>query len=134
MRHDRPVAMTFVILGLLLIALAIAAYRLDGGVGPTTMVPSVVGAAVLAAALAARRGRSKVRWNVVAALAALVGAMASLRGLLQLPAVLAGTPVQRPLAVGVQSATAFLCIAFLVPLIARMSTRRLPSGPRIDPK
>ena len=128
MRQSATVANGFIILGSLLIALGVAGFVLSRVASPTALIPAFLGLPIAASGLVARRAKRPLGWHVLATLLTLFGVAGSLRGLAQLPALLGGAALERPLAVAVQSAMALICIAFLIPLIARLSTLRFPDG------
>lgn len=115
-------ARSFLILGALLTLLGLAAYAVTGAASVTALIPAFFGVAISGLAFAARRSARPWRWNLGSALLALLGLAGSLGGLLRLPGLLAGAEVARPAAVAAQSTMALLCLAFLVPIIARLST------------
>jgi hypothetical protein len=103
----------------LLVAVLLIAIGLGGFVGsanhaPTALIPAVLGAVLAICAALARNAKVRMHAMHVAVLVALLGFVGSIRGALQLPALFAGQTVARPLAVASQSATAVLCLAYVV--------------------
>ncbi|MGO8971352.1 MAG: hypothetical protein ACLQDQ_17495 [Myxococcaceae bacterium] len=106
-------AITFFV-ALLLLAVGLGGFVASGGQAPTALIPAVLGLLLGVCAAVARNPKARMHAMHAAVLSALLGLLGSLRGALQLPALLAHAPVVRPLAVVAQSATAVLCLAYLV--------------------
>lgn len=122
-----------IVLGLLLIALGLTTRVLSSHPGITLYIPVFVGIAFALLGLAARREGVRRHAMHGAALLALLAIGGAGRGLLQLPALLSGGEVQRPLAVVAQSITAGLCLVFLILAIrsfvaARLARRAQPAA------
>lgn len=101
------------IFGAVLVVLGIVGYVGSGAESPTALIPAVVG--VVLAALGAV-GQSEDRRALtmhIAALVALIGFLGSVMGLFSLPELLRGDDLDRPWAVGVQSAMAFVLALYL---------------------
>jgi hypothetical protein len=112
MSLDMPTITTFV--AVLLIAVGLGGFVGSGLQAPTALIPAALGVLLAVCAVVARNPKARMHAMHVAVLLALVGLFGSLRGVLQLPALLAGQPVLRPLAVVAQSVTAVLCLAYVV--------------------
>jgi hypothetical protein len=100
-------------LGSLLILIGAGFYFGTGATSITALIPTFLGIPIeIAGVLALREGWRKHAMHV-AVLLALVGFLGSVRGLLQLPALLTGAELARPAAVVAQSITALLCLVFV---------------------
>lgn len=106
-------AITFFVAGLLL-AVGLGGFAASGSHAPTALIPAVLGVLLALCAAVARNPKARMHAMHAAVLVALVGLVGSLPGALQLPVLLSGGPVARPLAVVAQTATAVLCLAYLV--------------------
>lgn len=104
-----------IIYGAVLILLGLLAYFVWGNQTSTTaLIPSYAGILFVLLGLLALKERFLKHAMHTAALLSLLFLAATFRGLLQLPALLAGEEVARPLAVQVQSASAVLSAIFVV--------------------
>ena len=101
------------ILGVLLTLLGVGFYFGTGASSVTALIPAFLGVPLFVAGVLARREGWRRHAMHAAVLIALLGAVGSARGLLQLPALLLGQEVTRPAAVTAQSLTAVLCLAFV---------------------
>lgn len=102
---------TTLLLGGVLVALGVIGYLASGLASWTALIPAILGAVVVACGLVARR---RPMLGVHAALVvALLGALGTLRNVLGLPDVIAGT-AERPLAVVVSTVTFVLLVGYLV--------------------
>ena len=106
-------AITFFV-AVLLIAIGLGGYVGSGSHALTALIPAVLGALLAICAAVARNPKARKHAMHVAVLVALLGLIGSARGVLQLPALIAGQSMARPLAVVAKSATAVLCLAYLV--------------------
>jgi len=106
-------AITFFV-AVLLIAIGLGGYVGSATHAPTALIPAALGAVLALCAAVSRNPTARKHAMHVAVLVALLGVLGSLPGVLQLPALIAGQPVARPLAVVARSATAVLCLAYLV--------------------
>ena len=106
-------AITFFV-AVLLLAVGLGGFVASGAHAPTALIPAVLGVLLAVCAVVARNPKARMHAMHAAVLLALLGVLGSLRGVLQLPALLSGQPVARPLAVVAQSATAVLCLGYLV--------------------
>jgi hypothetical protein len=99
--------------GVVLLILGAVGYVGSGGASVTALIPAFFGI-VLAALGAAGRSESRRALTMhIAAAVALLGFLGSAMGLPKLPALLMGEPLDRPWAVGVQSAMAVILAVYL---------------------
>ncbi len=99
--------------GVVLVVLGVVAYFASGAASVTALIPAFFG--VVLAALGAV-GRSEERRALamhIAAVLALLGLLGGAMGLPKLPALLTGEPLDRPWAVGTQSAMAVILAVYL---------------------
>ena len=99
---------------MLLVAVGIGGYLGSGMQAPTALIPAALGVLLAIAAAVARAPKARMHAMHAAVLVALLGLIGSAGGVLELPALLTGQPVARPLAVVAKSVTAVLCLAYLV--------------------
>ncbi len=102
-----------IVTALMLIALGIVCRMLSDSASITVLIPAILGILLLAAGLIARRPGARRHAMHAAAGLALLALMGSAGGLVQLPALLAGQEVARPLAVIARSLTFLLCAGLL---------------------
>jgi uncharacterized membrane protein HdeD (DUF308 family) len=100
-------------LGALLILIGVGFYFGTGTRSPTALIPALLGILLGVSGVLALRERWRKHAMHSAVLLALVGLLGSARGLVQLPAMLAGAGVARPAAVVAQSITGLLCLVFI---------------------
>jgi len=100
-------------LGVTLIILGLAGYFLTGGVSLTALIPAAFGLAIAVAGLMARDDNRRKHAMHGAVVVALLGFLGSVRGLLQIGSVFAGTAA-RPAAVVAQSIMALLTLGYIV--------------------
>ncbi len=100
-------------LGSVLILIGVGFYFGTGATSVTALIPAFLGIPMAIAGFLARRESLLKHAMHVAVLLALAGFIGSVRGLLQLPALLTGAEIARPAAVVAQSITALLCIVFI---------------------
>jgi len=105
--------MTFFV-AVLLLAVGVGGFLASGAHAPTALIPAVLGLLLGVCAAVARNPKARMHAMHAAVLLALLGLLGSLRGVLQLPALLSGQTVARPLAVAAQSLTVVLCLGYLV--------------------
>ena len=100
-------------LGVVLIVLGLAGYFLTGAVSLTALIPAAFGLVIAAAGLMARdEGKRKHAMHAAVAVA-LLGFLGSIRGVLQIGALLDGTAA-RPAAVVSQTIMAVLTLGYIV--------------------
>jgi hypothetical protein len=106
-------AITFFV-AMLLFAVGLGGFIASGAHAPTALIPAALGVLLGVCAAVARNPKARMHAMHAAVLLALLGFLGSLPGVFRLPALLSGQPVTRPLAVVAQSATAVLCVAYVV--------------------
>ena len=106
-------ARTAIIFGVVLIALGIVGYVGTGAVSVTALIPSVFGVLLALLGWLALNERYRKHAMHVAAVIGLVGLLGSVRGLIRLSDLIAGTEIERPAAVISQSVMAILMVAFI---------------------
>ena len=100
--------------GLLLVIAGLSGFFFSTSKSPTALLPSYMGLVFLALAFAALRWQKATKGLMIGAAAfGLLALAGSFGGLLQLPALLKGEEVLRPLAVIMRSATSIIVIAYL---------------------
>jgi hypothetical protein len=100
--------------GVLLVIVGVGGYVLTGAASPTALIPAGLGAVLLLLAAWGRQEGARKHAMHGAMLIALVGIAGTVRGLMQLPTLLAGGEVARPAAVYAQSLTALVLVVLLV--------------------
>lgn len=106
-------ANTAILFGVLLILLGGVGYVGSGMESPTALIPAVFGVLLIVAGAIARNEARRKHAMHGAAMIGLLGFLGSASGLLQLPALLSGGEVARPMAVASRSAMAVLSIIFV---------------------
>ena len=106
-------AITFFV-AVLLLAVGVGGFVASGAHAPTALIPAVLGVLLGVCAAVARNPKARMHAMHAAVLLALLGLLGSLRGVLQLPALVSGQTVARPLAVVAQSVTVVLSLGYLV--------------------
>ncbi len=103
-----------VLVGVLLVVLGVGAYVGTGFESPTAVLPAALGVPVAVLGwLATEERRRAATMHAVVALT-LLGALGGLQGVAQLPALLTGGNVDRPVAAAVQSAMTLVCAVHVV--------------------
>lgn len=102
-----------IVIAALLIALGLVSRALSESPSATVLIPAFLGTALLLAGLVAFKAGARKHAMHVAALLALLGIGGGAGALMQLPALLSGGEVLRPLAVVSRSLTALLCVVLL---------------------
>jgi len=100
-------------LGVALIVVGLAGYFLSGAVSLTALIPAAFGLVIALAGVMARDERKRKHAMHAAVLVALLGFLGSVRGLLQIGALVDGTAA-RPAAVVSQSIMAVLTLGYIV--------------------
>ncbi len=103
-----------IIFGYILVALGIVGYLMADGASKTALIPTYFGFPLVILGRLALSPRFRKHSMHGAVVIALLGFLGSARGLMKLPALLSGGEVERPLAVGVQSAMAVICLVYIV--------------------
>jgi hypothetical protein len=103
-----------VLAGVLLVVLGAGAYVGSGFESPTAALPAVLGIPVAVLGRLAAEERRRATAMHAAAILTLVGFLGGLQGVVQLPELLAGGDVERPLAAAVQSIMTVICAVHLV--------------------
>ncbi len=101
-------------LSLLLIVLGIVCRLISDSPSITVLMPTFIGAAFLVAGLIGLLPKARKHAMHAAAGLAVLAIAGSAGGLVNLPALLSGTEVVRPLAVIARSLTFFLCLIFVM--------------------
>jgi uncharacterized membrane protein len=104
---------TTVVFGVLLCLVGVAFYAGTGAASVTALIPAFLGLPLVVAGWLARREGLRRHAMHASALLGTLGVLGSLRGVVQLPALLGGAEVARPVAVAAQSITAALCLVFV---------------------
>lgn len=118
-----------ILIGLLLIAVGVAARVLSDSPSVTVLIPAFLGGLLAACGFAACRAGWRRHAMHAAAALALLGIVGSAGALPHLPALLSGGEVQRPLAVAARSLTFLLCAALLALAIRSfINARRARTG------
>jgi len=102
------------IVGVLLIVVGVGGYVITDAVSPTALIPAAIGVLLVALAAWGRQPSARKHAMHGALLVAILGVAGSARGLMQLPALLAGGEVARPAAVYSQSITALALLLLVV--------------------
>jgi hypothetical protein len=102
------------VIGTALLVLGVVAYLGTGGASATAAAPAVPGVLILVFGVLA--GRESLHRHMIhaALLVALLGVLASAMPLAELPALLGGEEVERPVAVVTSGLMALLCLIYLV--------------------
>ena len=106
-------ASTTIALGVALIILGLAGYLLTAAASLTALIPAAFGIVIALAGLIGRDERRRKHAIHVAVVVALLGLLGSVRGLLQIGDVFAGT-AERPAAVVSQAIMAVLTLGYVI--------------------
>jgi len=112
LRYDWRMASTTIALGVALIIVGLAGYFLTGAASLTALIPAAFGIVIALAGLIARDERKRKHAIHAAVVIALLAFLGTIRGLLQIGDVFAGTAA-RPAAVISQSVTALLTLGYI---------------------
>lgn len=110
-------AMVGVGVGAVLVALGVGSYVITGFESPTALIPVVFGVLFAGLGWAVRNTSRRTLSGYAMGLLAALGIAGSLRGLAELPALLAGEAEQSSIAVGSQTAMAVLCLVVLAAVV-----------------
>jgi uncharacterized membrane protein HdeD (DUF308 family) len=102
------------LVGALLIVIGVGAWLLSDAASVTALIPAMLGVLLLVLGLLAGRPAMHSHAMHGAMVVALVGVLGTLMQVVELPALLTGGDVERPLAVVVSSLTLVLCAVLLV--------------------
>ena len=103
-----------VLVGMLLVILGVGASVGTGFESPTAVLPAALGVPVAVLGWLASEERRREATMHAAVVLTLLGALGGLQGVAQLPALLTGGDVERPVAAAVQSAMALVCAVHVV--------------------
>jgi len=103
--------------GGVLVLLGLAGYVASGAESLTALIPSAIGAILLGLGLGARKESLRKRLMHIAAVVALLGVLGTISGVVKAVGLAFGGTVERPLAVASQTATAVICVWFLIAAI-----------------
>jgi hypothetical protein len=118
-----------ILVGVALVAVGLGGYLGSGAHTPHALIPALIGVLVGGAGLVARDERYRMHAMHFAVVVALLGAVGCLRGVFQLPDLLAGTGHVPALGVIVQCLTFVLCTAFVVTAVRSfIAARRARTG------
>jgi hypothetical protein len=117
-----------IVLGSLLLLVGVGFYFGTGATSVTALIPAFLGIPIEIAGILALREKLRKHAMHAAVLLALLGFLGSIRGLLQLPALLTGVEVARPAAVVAQSITALLCLVFVALAVNSFAQARRSVG------
>lgn len=93
------------------VVLGVGAYLVTGSQSWTALIPAIFG---LLLALAGGFSLVSLKHGGhIAALLGILGFLGTVKGLVKLPALIAGAPIERPAAIIAQAAMAILCIMFV---------------------
>ncbi len=107
-------ARTTIVFGCVLIALGVGSYFGTGRASMTAMIPAFLGLPLLLLGVVALNDRRRKHAMHAAVVVGLLGFIGAARGFSQVPAILSGDQVERPVAVAVQIAMSLVCLAFVV--------------------
>lgn len=96
-----------------LILLGLAGYTFSGFISVTALIPAFFGVVLLILGILARDDRRRKLAMHIAAAVGVLGFLGSVRGLMKLPALMQGEPMERPMAVLAQSIMALLTAFFV---------------------
>lgn len=111
--HRAAMPTVTIVIAALLIALGFVSRALSDSPSVTVLIPAFLGTALLLAGLVAFKAGARKHAMHAAAMLALLGIVGGAGALVQLPALLSGGEVQRPLAVASRSLTVLLCAVLL---------------------
>jgi len=112
--HRRPMPLVTLLVGALLLLVGIFGFAASQSHALHALVPAALGALLIVCAAVARNEKARKHAMHVAVVLGLVGFLGGVPGLFHVPALLAGTSTLPPVAVASRSATAILCLAYVV--------------------
>ena len=101
-------------IGCVLIALGVGSYLGTGRGSVTALIPAFFGLPLVLLGVAALNDRLRKHAMHAAVVVGLLGFAGAARGFSEVPAILRGDQVERPVAVAVQVAMSLLCLVFVV--------------------
>jgi len=101
-------------LGFVLIALGIGSYFGTGRASVTALIPAFFGLPLVLLGVAALNDRLRKHAMHAAVVVGLLGFVGAARGFSEVPAILRGDQIERPVAVAVQVAMSLVCLVFVV--------------------
>ncbi len=101
-------------LGFVLIALGIGSYFGTGRASVTALIPAFFGLPLVLLGVAALNDRLRKYAMHAAVVVGLLGFVGAARGFSEVPAILRGDQIERPVAVAVQVAMSLVCLVFVV--------------------
>ncbi len=107
-------AKTTIGIGCVLIALGVGSYFGTGRASMTALIPAFFGLPLVLLGVAALNERLRKHAMHAAVVVGLLGFVGAARGFSQVPAILSGDQVERPVAVAVQIAMSLVCLVFVV--------------------
>jgi hypothetical protein len=112
--HSRPMPAVTFLVAVLLLAVGLGGYVASASHALHALIPAVLGALLVVCAAVGRNAKARMHAMHAAVLLALIGFLGGLPGVVHVPALLAGTSTVPPVAVVSRSATAVLCLAYVV--------------------
>ncbi len=101
-------------IGCVLIMLGVGSFFGTGREHMTALIPAGFGLPLVLLGVAALNDRRRKHAMHAAVVVGLLGFIGAARGFSQVPAILSGDEVERPIAVAVQIAMSLVCLAFVV--------------------
>lgn len=115
-------------IGALLIALGAAGYVVSGADSPTALLPALLGVVLLVLGVLAQRQALRRHAIHGALVVALLGLLGTLMQVAELPALISGGDVERPIAIVAGTLTFLACLAYLALGIRSFATARRASA------
>lgn len=103
--------------GAILVLLGLAGYVASGAESLTALIPAAIGAILAGLGFGARNETLRKHLMHAAAAVALLGVLGTASGVVKAVSLAFGGTVERPLAVASQTATAIICLWFLIAAI-----------------
>jgi hypothetical protein len=122
-------ATTTIGFGVVLILLGLVGYFGSGMASPTALIPAIFGLLLVVFGAMARDDKKRKMAMHIAVVIGLLGFLGSASGLISLPAVLSGGPVERPMAVVSKSIMAVLMAVYVAMCVKSfINARRSRAG------
>jgi hypothetical protein len=112
--HSRPMPAVTFLFAVLLLAVGLGGFVASQSHALHALIPAALGALLLVCAAVGRNAKARMHAMHAAVLLALLGFLGGLPGVFRVPALLTGTSTVPPVAVVSRSATAVLCLAYVV--------------------